>query len=87
MRQGIVIGILTSVVFASALCLVIVKDANRAMFIELNHLHIENEALHTEWDRLQIEYGAFRMEGRIEMIARAQLDMRYPEEIIAVELQ
>ena len=85
--QKTAVRALVLLVTASALLVTIVKDLNRAAFIELDGLQGENTALRAEWGRLQLEYSAFGMDGRIEMLARAQAGMEYPREIIAVEVK
>ena len=80
-RQRIlmVITLLFSLVLASAVLLIYSKHQSRKIFVELQQLKVEVDALNTEWSQLQLEQSAWSGHGRIERIARERLSMVMPE--------
>ena len=78
-RILIVVTLLFSLVLASAVMLVYSKHQSRKLFVELQQLRHEVDALNTEWSQLQLEQSAWSGHGRIERIARKQLSMVMPE--------
>lgn len=80
-RQRIlmVVTLLFSLVLASAVLLVYSKHQSRKLFVELQQLKHEVDALNTEWSQLQLEQSAWSGHGRIERIARKQLSMVMPK--------
>jgi len=78
-RILVVITILFSLVLASAILLVYSKHQSRKLFVELQQLKYQVDALNTEWSQLQLEQSAWSGHGRIEEIARKQLSMVVPE--------
>ncbi len=78
-RILIVITLLFSLVLASAVLLVYSKHQSRKLFVEVEQLRYEVDALNTEWSQLQLEQSAWSGHGRIERVARKQLSMIMPE--------
>ena len=78
-RILIVITLLFSLVLASAVLLVYSKHQSRKLFVEVEQLRYEVDALNTEWSQLQLEQSAWSGHGRIERVARKQLSMITPE--------
>lgn len=80
-RQRIlmVVTLLFSLVLASAVLLIYSKHQSRKIFVELQQLKVEVDALNTEWSQLQLEQSAWSGHGRIERIARERLSMVMPE--------
>ena len=68
-----------SLVLASAILLIYSKHQSRKIFVELQQLKAEVDALNTEWSQLQLEQSAWSGHGRIERIARERLSMVMPE--------
>ena len=68
----------------AALAVVITRHHGRAEFIESQRLQQERDALHVEWERLQLERGTFQTYGHVEMRAREKLDMEYPRDVVTV---
>lgn len=66
--------------FASALAVVHAQHRNRTAFVELETLRADRDRLNAEWGRLQLEESAWATHGRIERLAREQLDMHIPED-------
>tara|TARA_B100000029_G_scaffold321013_1_gene313411 strand:+ start:241 stop:501 length:261 start_codon:yes stop_codon:yes gene_type:complete len=62
----------------SALQVVISRHDARYLFVELqSSLQIQDE-LNEQWGRLQLEYGAWSVNDRIDEYARTKLNMREP---------
>ncbi len=78
-RILIVITLLFTLVLASAILLIYSKHQSRKLFVELQQLRYEVDALNTEWSQLQLEQSAWSGHGRIERIARNRLSMIMPE--------
>jgi len=86
-RILVVITVLFSLVLASAILLVYSKHQSRKLFVELQQLKHQVDALNTEWSQLQLEQSAWSGHGRIERIARKRLSMVMPESVDVVFVQ
>lgn len=75
MRLLIIVTLLLLANLASALLVVKARHDNRTHFVELQALTEQRDALQVEWGQLQLEQSAWATHGRIERIAREQLDM------------
>jgi cell division protein FtsL len=77
---------LAMAVFCSALAVVYVKHMNRKLFVELQALERERDRMQVEWGRLQLEQNAWATHGRIDRVAREQLELYMPpiETVIGV---
>lgn len=60
---------------ASALAVVRSRHGNRTEFVELQQLEAQRDALEVEWGQLQLEQSAWATHGRIEQLARRELNM------------
>lgn len=78
-RILIVAALLFTMVVGSAILLIYSKHQSRKLFVELQQLKHEVDALNTEWSQLQLEQSAWSGHGRIEDIARNRLSMVVPE--------
>jgi cell division protein FtsL len=78
-RILVVVTVLFSLVLASAILLIYSKHQSRKLFVELQQLKHQVDALNTEWSQLQLEQSAWSGHGRIERIARKRLSMVMPE--------
>ncbi len=76
MQSRLMIGGLSVMVMLSALAVVYVKHENRKLFVQLHELQKDRDTLNIEWGRLQLEQSTWATNGRIEHLARKQLDMR-----------
>ena len=75
---GLVLALaLVSVI--SAIALIYTKHESRELFIELEELSDERDALNIEWGQLQIEQSTWATHGRIEQVATEQLKLERPE--------
>lgn len=71
----VVIAVLLVANIGSALLLVKIRHENRLSFIELQGMQESRDELQVQWGQLQLEQSAWATHGRIERIAREQLDM------------
>lgn len=78
-RILIVVTLFFSLVLASAVLLVYSKHQSRKLFVEVQQMRYEIDALNTEWSQLQLEQSAWSGHGRIERVARKQLSMITPD--------
>jgi len=74
----LVVAVLGAGVMATALGVVYAKFESRKLFVELQSLHQERDAMNVEWGQLQLEQSTWATHGRIEQVARKELDMRMP---------
>ena len=70
--------VLAACVVASGIWIVDVEHRSRQLFIEGERLNRELDRLQTDWGRLQIEQGMYATHGRIEGLARQQLQLTVP---------
>ncbi|HLF98617.1 MAG TPA: cell division protein FtsL [Methylococcaceae bacterium] len=70
---------LAALVAISAIGVVYAKHRARVLFVEVQKLEQEIEALQTEWGQLRLEQNTWAEHGRIERIARSRLGMEMPE--------
>jgi cell division protein FtsL len=66
------------ILLGSAIAVVWSKHEARSMFIQLQGLHAERDALDIEWGQLKLEQSAWSTHGRVEQTARADLKMVIP---------
>ena len=73
----------------SAIALVYTKHESRNLFVELEQLTTERDALNIEWGQLQIEQSTWATHARIERVALEELDLVRPKstEIYLIERQ
>lgn len=67
--------LLLALVVFSALAVVYSKHQSRKLFVELNALQKVRDEMDVEWGQLQLEQSAWATSGRIEKLAREQLNM------------
>ncbi|HET8700829.1 MAG TPA: cell division protein FtsL [Nitrococcus sp.] len=81
MRARLVVTfVLLTLVVGSAIGVTYSKHKSRRLFVQLQELQRERDQLNIEWGKLQLEQGAWATPGRVERIAREQLDMRVPNQ-------
>ena len=79
MGRYALIAALISVVMASAIAGIYAKHESRKLFTELQSLNTERERREVDWGRLQIEQGTWSTYGRVEQLAREQMQMHTPQ--------
>jgi cell division protein FtsL len=84
--QPLLMGFLLLAVLASGIGVVYAKYVSRKHFVELQALLTERDAVDIEWGRLQLEQSTWGTHGRVERLARKQLDMRMPtaDEVVII---
>ncbi len=83
----LLITVFVIVCFLSALAIVYTKHESRKLFVELEVLTTERDALNIEWGQLQIEQSTWATHARIERIAVEEMSLIRPrsEEIYVIE--
>ncbi|MBI5450549.1 MAG: cell division protein FtsL [Gammaproteobacteria bacterium] len=74
-----ILTVLICGVFLSALAVTYAKHQSRRLFIELQALNTERDNLEIEWGRLQLEQSTWAAPNRIEEIAHQRLQMQLPQ--------
>jgi cell division protein FtsL len=77
LRQSLLV-LLVLAVLASALGVAYSKHQSRRLFVGLQALYAERDALGVEWGRLQLEQSTLATPIRIENMARQRLGMFVP---------
>lgn len=67
-----------ALLLASALGVIWTKHQARNLFIQLQALTAERDALDIEWGQLKLEQSAWSTHGRVEQTARVDLQMVIP---------
>ncbi len=75
MRRHLPVALLALAVLASALGVVYAKHRSRVLFVQLNELQQQRDAMNVEWGQLQLELSTWANQSRIEQIARRRLRM------------
>lgn len=70
--------LLWAALLASAVAVIWSKHETRSLFIQLQGLNKQRDALDIEWGQLKIEQSAWSTHGRVEQTARADLKMVIP---------
>lgn len=71
-------GVALVALCAVAVAVVYTKHESRVLFIELQELSRERDALNAEWSRLQLEHSTYLSHNRIEAKAAGPLALRRP---------
>ncbi len=81
----VIIGLLIIVIFISSVQLIVVRHKNRMLFMELQILQQAQDKLNVELGQLQLEHSTLTNPGRVEAIAKEQLNMIVPKDIIFIK--
>jgi cell division protein FtsL len=76
MRAGV--AVLALALAATAIGVVFTKHEARSLFIQLQGLNGDRDALEIEWGQLKLEQSAWATHGRVEQTARVGLRMVIP---------
>ena len=71
--------LLAGAIMASAMAAIYAKHESRKSFMELQRLQVERDRMEIEWGQLQIEQSTWSTYGRVEQLARKDMQMREPE--------
>jgi cell division protein FtsL len=72
--------ILFSAVFVSAIKVVLAQHESRKFFVEIQEQEKLQDNLNEEWGKLQLEQSTWATDDRVEMLARTKLEMTEPEQ-------
>jgi cell division protein FtsL len=75
MKDMVIIAVLVPLVLSSALGVVFAKHQSRKLFVQLNELQQQRDAMNVQWGQLQLELSTWATNGRIEQVARKRLRM------------
>jgi cell division protein FtsL len=79
-RQPIVLTLVFAIVcVVSAVAVIYTKHESRKLFVELEELTSERDALNIEWGQLQIEQSTWATHARIEKVASDDLSLARPD--------
>ena len=87
-RQPFLLTMIFAVVCVmSAIALIYTKHESRKLFVELEALTTERDKLNIEWGQLQIEQSTWATHARIEQVAAEELSLVRPKstEIYVIE--
>lgn len=76
-RHGLIL-LLAAGVLLSALGAVYTKHRSRQLFVELEALKTQRDDLNIEWGQLMLEQATWATPTRVELIARQRLGMTVP---------
>jgi cell division protein FtsL len=71
--------LLWALLLVSSIAVVWTRHETRSLFIQLQGLNAQRDALDIEWGQLKIEQSAWATHGRVEQTARADLKMVIPK--------
>lgn len=72
------VAVIALALCATAIGVVTTKHEARSLFIQLQGLNSERDALEIEWGQLKLEQSAWATHGRVEQTARVDLRMVIP---------
>jgi cell division protein FtsL len=78
LTSRVTFAVLWLALLAAAIAVVWSKHEARSLFIELQRLNAERDALDIEWGQLKLEQSAWAVHGRVEQTARLNLKMVVP---------
>lgn len=78
MSNSLAIMLLLVAVLVSGLGLVYTKHHSRQLFIELQRLQGQRDAMEIEWEQLQLEQSTLATEVTVDNAARTRLNMLTP---------
>ena len=70
--------LLVLAVVATAIASAYAKHQSRKLFIELQKLEVQRDAMNVEWGQLQLEQSTYTTHGKVEGAARERLGMHIP---------
>jgi len=79
-RQPVVLTLVFAIIcVVSAVAVIYTKHESRKLFVTLEQLTIERDALNIEWGQLQIEQSTWATHARIEKVASDELSLARPD--------
>ncbi len=78
-RQPVLLTLVFAIVCViSAVAVIYTKHESRKLFVSLEQLNAERDALNIEWGQLQIEQSTWATHARIEQVATDELSLSRP---------
>ena len=77
--KNVLLILLGTAVFFSAVGVVIARHDTRKLFVEIQRLEKDRDNLNEEWGRLQLEQSTWATDARIESVSKTELHMIEPE--------
>jgi cell division protein FtsL len=74
-----VVAVLAGLTLGSGVAAVYAKHQARKLFVELQALITDRDRLDLDWGRLELEASTQANHARVEQLARGQLQMRLPD--------
>jgi len=74
----LLLPLLLLAVIATGMGAVYAKHQSRKLFVELQALESERDAMNVEWGQLQLEQSTHTTHGKVEHAARKHLGMEIP---------
>ena len=74
----LIIPVLLVATVATAMSAAYAKHQSRKLFVELQALESERDAMNVEWGQLQLEQSTHTTHGKVEHAARERLSMQIP---------
>lgn len=75
----IALPVLWVAVLASSTAVIYARHQARDLFVRLERLNADRDALEMEWGRLQLEQSAWSSHAFVERVANAKLKMGLPQ--------
>ncbi|MEE9342936.1 MAG: cell division protein FtsL [Gammaproteobacteria bacterium] len=72
------VSLLIALTLSSAIAAVFTKHESRTLFVELQRLEKDENAMMVEWGQLQLEESTLTTHGQVEQIAYEQMSMKIP---------
>jgi cell division protein FtsL len=76
----IALSVLWLAVLASAAGVIYSRHRARDLFVHLEKLNMDRDALEMEWGRLQLEQSAWSSNAFVERVASTKLQMNIPQQ-------
>jgi len=77
--KNVLLILLGTAVFFSAVEVVIARHETRKLFVEIQTQEKRRDNLNEEWGRLQLEQSTWATDARIESVSKTELHMIEPE--------
>ena len=74
----LIIPVLLVATVATAMSAAYARHQSRKLFVELQALESERDAMNVEWGQLQLEQSTHTTHGKVEHAARERLSMQIP---------
>ncbi len=76
--RSVVLPVLLLAVVVTAMAAAYAKHQSRKLFVELQNLQEQRDAMNVEWGQLQLEQSTYTTHGKIDGAARERLHMHLP---------